>query len=66
MATTRNKATTKNRLKMFYASVQVTRVEDWCVEAENEEEARARLANGEGLRCGTGECLHLEVENVND
>lgn len=59
-------ATTKKKLKMFYASVQVTRIEDWCIEAETAEEARALLANGEGLRCATGDCVHLEVETLKD
>ena len=44
MDVARNEATTraknmarsvaKRKLKLFYATVQVTRVEDWCVEAE--------------------------------
>ena len=36
----------KHKRKTFHASVQVTRIEDWCVEAESEEEARALLASG--------------------
>jgi hypothetical protein len=59
-------AKTKKKLKMFYASVQVTRIEDWCIEAETEEEARALLASGEGLRCETGDCVCLEVGNLKD
>ena len=34
----------KARLKTYYASMVVTRLEDWCVEAETPEEARALLA----------------------
>ena len=51
----------KNKRKIFHASVQVTRIEDWCVEAESEEEARTLLASGAGERCGVGDCVHVEV-----
>jgi hypothetical protein len=34
------------KLKMFYATVQVARVEEWCVEAESAEKARELLASG--------------------
>jgi hypothetical protein len=40
----------------------VTRVEEWCVEAQTPEEARALLAAGEGHRCHLGDCLHRELE----
>lgn len=53
----------KHKRKMFHASVQVTRIEDWCVEAESEEEARALLAGGAGERCGIGDCVYVEVQN---
>jgi hypothetical protein len=51
----------KKRRKTFHASVQVTRIEDWCVEAESEEEARALLASGAGERCSAGDCVYVEV-----
>jgi hypothetical protein len=50
--------------KMYHATVHVTRVEDWCVEAESEEEARELLAAGEGYRMGLGNCVHVEIERV--
>jgi len=56
----------KKKLKTFHASVHVTRIEDWCVEAENEEEARALLASGAGERCGTGDCVYIEVDEVSN
>ena len=56
----------KKKLKMFHASVQVTRVEDWCVEAETEQEARDLLASGQGERLGIGDCLYLEVAELSD
>lgn len=52
------------KLKMFYATVHVTRTEQWCVEAGSAEEARERLLSGDGHRCDSGECLHAEVVDV--
>jgi hypothetical protein len=56
----------KKKLKTFYASVHVTRVEDWCVQAESAEQARILVANGAGERCGIGDCVHIEVAEVSD
>ena len=41
----------KPLLKTFHTTVHVTRVEQWCVEAETAEEARELLAAGAGYRC---------------
>ena len=54
----------KPKLKTFYATVHVTRVEEWCVEAESEEEARELLASGDGFRTSIGDCVTVEVERV--
>jgi hypothetical protein len=56
----------KTKLKTFHATVQVTRLEEWCVEAETPEEARELLASGQGHRCHLGECVHAEVEQLLD
>lgn len=56
----------KKKLKTFHASVQVTRIEDWCVEAETEQEARDLLASGQGERLAIGDCVHLEVAELSD
>jgi hypothetical protein len=56
----------QRKKQLFHAIVQVTRVEEWCVEAESAEEARELLAAGEGYRCRLGDCLNLEVEQVMD
>lgn len=56
----------KKKLKTFHASVAVTRVEDWCVEAETEQEARALLASGQGERLAIGDCVYLEIADVSD
>jgi hypothetical protein len=53
-------------LTTFYATVLVTRMEEWCVEAESADEARELLAAGEGHRCHLGDLVHLEVERVED
>ena len=56
----------KQKTRMFYASLQVTRTEQWCVEAETAEEARELFAAGAGHRCDVGECLHAEVLKIDD
>jgi hypothetical protein len=55
---------TRRKLKTFHATVQVTRVEEWFVEADSEEAARALLANGEGHRTAAGECINFEIDRV--
>ena len=55
---------TKKKLKLFHATMHVTRIEEWCVEAATPEEARAVLAKGHGHRCNPGESLHAEVEEL--
>ena len=54
----------KPKLKTFYATVHVTRVEEWCVEAEGEEEARELLASGDAFRTSIGNCVSVEVGRV--
>jgi hypothetical protein len=61
--TTANK---NSRLKPFHATMVVTRLEEWCVEAETPEEARALLASGQGHRCQLGDCLHVQLEAMED
>jgi len=50
--------------KIFYATMHVTRVEEWCIEAETEEEAREFLNSGHGERGHIGECIHCEVSSI--
>ncbi len=54
------------KLKLFHAAMQVMRIEEWCVEARTVQEARALLESGEGHRCTIGDCLHAEVERIED
>jgi hypothetical protein len=56
----------ESKLKTFHAAMLVTRAEEWCVEAETAEEARRLLAAGEGHRCHIGDCLHVQLERVED
>jgi hypothetical protein len=60
------KSAPEPRLKTFHATMVVTRTEEWCVEAETADEARALLAAGQGYRCQIGDRLHLEVEKLDD
>jgi hypothetical protein len=59
-------AAKEKRLKTFHATMAVTRMEEWCVEAESVEEARKLLAAGQGHRCHLGDCLHKELEAMHD
>jgi hypothetical protein len=56
----------KSNLKMFHATLLVTRAEQWCVEAETAEQARERLLAGEGERCQLGDCLYVDVQQLDD
>ena len=52
--------------KLFHAAMQVTRLEEWCVEAKSAEEAKALLESGEGHRCHLGDLLHVELLQMPD
>ena len=54
------------KLRTFHATVLVTRLEEWWVEAESAEEARTLLAAGEGHRSASGACVHVELERLHD
>jgi hypothetical protein len=56
----------RKKLKIFHANVIVTRIEEWCVEAETAEQARELLTAGDGHRCHFGDRIHAEVQNVID
>ncbi len=60
------KTANKPKPRTFHATLMVTRTEEWCVEAETADEARALLAAGQGYRCHIGDRLHLEVETLDD
>jgi hypothetical protein len=41
-------------------------IEEWCVDAETPEEARALLAAGQGYRCRVGDRLNVELTTLHD
>jgi hypothetical protein len=52
--------------RLFHARMLVTRLEEWCVEAETAEQARALLTAGAGYRCTPGESVQVEIETLLD
>jgi hypothetical protein len=52
--------------RVFHATMLVTRAEEWWVEAETVEEARALFAAGRGHRVALGERVHVELETLFD
>jgi hypothetical protein len=52
--------------KMFHATMLVTRAEEWCVEADTAEEARELLASGQGHVCHGGDCVNVDLEQVEE
>ena len=51
-------------LKTFYATLLVTRAEEWWIEAATAEEAQALLASGQGHHAALGERVHVELEEM--
>jgi hypothetical protein len=56
----------RNKKTTFHATMLVTRVEEWCVEAETAEQARELLASGQGHACQVGDCVYVDVERFED
>jgi len=54
----------KPKLQTFHATMLVTRAEQWWVEAESLDEARAILASGQGQHCALGELIHVELDRL--
>jgi hypothetical protein len=50
--------------RIFHATMVVTRAEEWWIEAETAEEARALLASGRGHHAALGERVHVELEEL--
>jgi hypothetical protein len=49
------------QMRTFYATMLVTRVEQWWVEAANAEEAQELFASGQGYHASMGERVHVEI-----
>jgi hypothetical protein len=58
--------TPEPKTRLFHARMVVTRVEEWCVEAQTPEEARALLVSGAGHRCTPGESVQIELDSLLD
>jgi len=56
----------ETKTRLFHARMLVTRVEEWCVEAETEAQAHALLAAGSGHRCTPGESIQVEIDSLLD
>jgi hypothetical protein len=56
----------ESKPKVFHATVQVTRTEEWFVEAATAEEARKLLERGHSQRLQVGECTHFEIGKLID
>ena len=56
----------KPKPRLFHADMLVTRLEQWCVEAETAEQALALFAAGAGHRCSPGESVHVELDRLRD
>jgi hypothetical protein len=66
MAATARKLRPTPTPRTFHATVLVTRVEQWWVEAETAEEARELLGSGHGHRQTLGECVDVAIEAILD
>jgi hypothetical protein len=55
---------TKTKTQTYHATMLVTRVEEWCVEASSPEEAQTLLEAGEGHRCSPGEVCFVELSEI--
>jgi hypothetical protein len=53
-----------SKLRTFHATMIVTRIEEWCVDAASVEEAKAHLDAGQGHRCTGGDALHVELSEL--
>jgi len=60
------RSATRTRRKVYHATVQVTRIEEWFVEAETEEEARQLFESGDASGSQIGECVHFEIGKLTD
>ncbi len=56
----------KQSRRIFHATMHVTRVEEWFVEAETVEEAKQLLRSGQGERAQFGECVEIELAQISE
>jgi len=58
--------TARSKPRVFHATMQVTRLEEWFIEAATAAEARELLESGNGQRLRIGECTHFEISKLVD
>jgi len=51
---------------MYHATMHVTRIEEWFIEADSPEEAQKLLEKGEGERGHIGECVQIEFGQLSE
>jgi hypothetical protein len=56
----------KNNRKVFHATMHVTRIEEWFVEAGSPEEAQKLLESGQGHRAHIGEPVQIEFGGLRE
>ena len=66
MAAPATKIASKTKTRLFHAKMLVTRLEEWCIEAETSEQARELFAAGAGHRLTPGESIQVELEHLFD
>ncbi len=54
------------KLRTFHATMLVTRIEQWWVEASSAEEAQELFASGQGHHAALGERVHVELGLMNE
>jgi hypothetical protein len=54
------------KLRTFHATMLVTRVEQWWIEAASAEEARELFASGQGHHAALGERVQVELSVMSD
>jgi hypothetical protein len=58
------KRTALSESKIVHARMVVTRAEEWWVEADSPERAKALLSAGKAHRHTLGEMLHVELDEI--
>jgi hypothetical protein len=56
----------KDGPKVFHATMHVTRIEEWFVEANSADEAKQLLESGQGERAHLGECLQIDFAELSN
>jgi hypothetical protein len=52
------------KTRTYHATLLVTRAEEWCVEANDPQEAQSLLEAGLGYRCSPGDICYVELNEI--